>query len=188
MDIKKGVKFSKTHKWTFSASEKLLVSLYKLVWGEKNIWGFKAAVVVHMCFFFFLCLYACATRGRLEPVWCTVAWLQNVSHGNESLSWGWCVTLCARWCCMYGSVCASWFVCHCLHSGTACLLWSVIYVGVGIWGLLYTSVSWRTCVWVHSYVCIFPKIVFRHVTHSTFYACGVICNACWVHKGDYVNV
>lgn len=144
----------------------------------------------HVFFFFIFLLPVCvrATRGRLEPVWCTVAWLLNVSCGNESLSWGWCVTPCAQWRCMYGSVCASWSVCRCLHSGTACLLWSVIYVGVGIWGLLYTSVSWRACVWVHSYVCIFPKIVFRHVTHSTFYACGVICNACWVHKGDYVTV
>lgn len=49
------------------------------------------------------------------------------------------------------------------------------------------SVRWRICVWVHSYVCIFKMIVFRHVTPSTFYTCGVISNACSVHKCDYVN-
>lgn len=187
MDIKKGVKFSKTHKWTFSASEKLFVSLYKLVWGEKNIWGFKAAVGVHVFFFFsFFCLYAFAPPVVALSLFDAQLhdykmWAMAMSHFLVDDVWHW-------WCCMYGSVCASWFVCRCLHSGAACLLWSVIYVGVGIWGLLYTSVNWRVCVWVHSYVCIFSKIVFRHVTHSTFYACGVICNACWVHKGDYVNV
>ena len=43
------------------------------------------------------------------------------------------------------------------------------------------------CVWVHSYVCIFKMTVFLHVTHSTFYTCGVICNAYSVNKYDYVT-
>lgn len=57
-------------------------------WGKK--WGFRATVWAHACF----CFYVRATSRRLEPVWCTVAWLQNVSHCSESFSSGESVTLC----------------------------------------------------------------------------------------------
>lgn len=65
--------------------------------------------------------YAGATGRRLEPIWRTVAWQQNVRQCNESLSWGWSVTLCA------GAVCMALHACICtveLHilSGVWCIV------------------------------------------------------------------
>lgn len=142
-----------------------------------------AHVFFGFCFF---CLYARATSRRLEPIWCAVAWQQNVSHCSESLSSGWCVTSCgggggAVCMALYAQVhlCATY-----LHSWIASPVWFVMYVSEGI----RAYCSWRICVWVHSYVCSFKMIVFRRVTRSTFYTCGVICSARSVHKCDYVSV
>lgn len=85
-------------------------------------------------FFGGVCLYARATSRRLEPIWCTVAWQQNVSHCSESLSSGWCVTSCgggggAVCMALYAQVhlCATY-----LYSWIASPVWFVMYVSEGI--------------------------------------------------------
>lgn len=91
---------------------------------EKKL-GFKATVWVHTCF----CFYVRTTSRCLEPIWCTVAWLQNVSHCSESFSSGLkCDIL--RWCCMYGSkyICVIVY----LYSWIASPLWFMLNISVGL--------------------------------------------------------
>ncbi len=94
IDMKR-VRFLKRQKVTFSTKQFAARSwrfCFKM--GEKL--GFKATVWAHTCF----CFYVRATSRRLEPIWCTVAWLQNVSHRCDSFSSGWSVTLCGGAVCM----------------------------------------------------------------------------------------
>lgn len=169
-------------KLTFSVSEKQFVAGS----GEEER-GFKATVLVHTCFFAFMCAPPAVALSPFDAQLrdCKM-WAIALSHFLRDVVWL-CVVVLYIWLCMLKYIC----VCVCIRTVTLHLLcgsWYMLVSG-GIWAYwTLLLVDAYVCVWVHSYVCIFKMVVFLHVTHSTFYTCGVICNACSVHKCDYVTV
>lgn len=124
------------------------------IFSEKvTKWRFKATVLVHTCF----CFYERATSLRLEPDWCTVVWLQNVSHCSESF----CVVLLDVWRCVCKCIC----VCIC----TVELHLSVIHVkyelGLAVSGLIPHSIQ---AAWFTMYVQYISVMMWGYYVYALF--------------------